>query len=543
MESKQAESVKCECGHANPVGTVLCESCGVPLNKDAEDSQIDMRYEGAARRSQIYSRTIVDQVWNFFSSVKIAVVMIVITLIASAIGTIFPQENLIAEPPEIYYPHAYGTLGEIYYRLGLSHMYDSWWFVSLLLAIGISLVVCSIDRAIPLYRALRLQKVKRNKRFLQLQKVSTEFVLGQEDEQSAISRLEAALKNKRYKVRREANALLGEKNRFSRWGPYINHIGLIIFLIGCLMRLIPGDYLDQFVWVREGQTVKLPETNYYVKNEKFDITYYQQNEFPQKLDMQGVIPKEYRTRAVLYEDQNAGVPGAEPKLKEVHKQDVLVNHPFEYQHLLLYQSGEQQNQLEALNLAIVDTSTQQQMGTIKLDLYNPPDQIKINDKMSVRVLQYFPDFTLDENTKQPATKSKDPNNPAFILDLKSPKTPNGEKVWVFLGRIVTADGKNPVMNYQFLKPDLVDVSGLLVRIDRSLPVIYFGCFICMIGLIMGFYWQHRRIWLQLEDGKMYVAAHTNKNWYGIKNEVVDVLKAIDCDIAISQLDKKEGKTA
>ena len=65
-----------------------------------DDSKlVDMRYEGSARRSQTYNKTIVDKIWNFFSSVKVGVTLIVITLIASAIGTIFPQEMYI--PPLI----------------------------------------------------------------------------------------------------------------------------------------------------------------------------------------------------------------------------------------------------------------------------------------------------------------------------------------------------------------------------------------------------------------------------------------------------------
>ena len=38
------------------------------------------------------------------------------------------------------------------------------------------------------------------------------------------------LQAKRYHVREENGDLLAEKGRFSRWGPYVNHIGLIIFL-------------------------------------------------------------------------------------------------------------------------------------------------------------------------------------------------------------------------------------------------------------------------------------------------------------------------
>jgi cytochrome c biogenesis protein len=533
------ENVKCECGHANPVGTALCESCGVPLGNEGDTQFIDMRYEGVARRSQTFQKTIVDHVWNFFSSVKNAVIMIVLTLVASAIGTIFPQERYIPvpKPASVYYEEAYGTLGLIYYRLGLHNLYSSWWFIALLLGIGISLVICSIDRVIPLYRALKKQRVKRDRKFLKIQRVSTEIDLEGKDPDDLVASLEKSLARKRYKVRREVNALLGEKARFSRWGPYVNHIGLILFLAGCLMRLIPGFYLDQFVWVREGQTVPVPETNYYVKNVQFTKEYYQDNEFPEKLDLDGVVVKKYLTQAVLYENQNAGIPGAEPKLTEVQKANIEVNHPLDHDGLLLYQSGEQENQLQALNMKLVDTKTKSQLGTVKLDLFSPPDEIKVNDKVQVQVLQYFPDFALDEN-KRPITKTKDPNNPAFIVNTISPETPQGEKQWIFLGHTLTADQKAPKVTYEFAKPDLVDMTGLMVRKDNSIPVIFFGAGVSMVGLIMGFYWQHRRIWFQVEGGKLYVAAHTNKNWFGVKREVAYMLEGNGYPISDAQLEKE-----
>lgn len=49
--------MKCECGHVNPVGTILCESCGKALTEEAEKEKLyNMRYEGSARRSQTYNK-------------------------------------------------------------------------------------------------------------------------------------------------------------------------------------------------------------------------------------------------------------------------------------------------------------------------------------------------------------------------------------------------------------------------------------------------------------------------------------------------------
>ena len=99
---------------------------------------------------------------ELFSSVKVGVWLIVITLAASAIGTIFPQEMYITPgiAPAEYYKQEYGFLGQLYYQLGFNNLYGSWWYMMLIASIGISLVICSLDRVIPLYKALKKQGVK-----------------------------------------------------------------------------------------------------------------------------------------------------------------------------------------------------------------------------------------------------------------------------------------------------------------------------------------------------------------------------------------------
>lgn len=61
-----------------------------------------------------------------------------------------------------------------------------------------------------------------------------------------------ALKKRGYRIVRDDGALLAEKNRFSRWGPYINHIGLIIFLLAVLARSIPGWHMEYYAGFPQG---------------------------------------------------------------------------------------------------------------------------------------------------------------------------------------------------------------------------------------------------------------------------------------------------
>ncbi len=47
----------------------------------------------------------------------------------------------------------------------------------------------------------------------------------------------------------------------------MNHIGLIIFLFGAMLRFLPSMYVDEALWLRDGETKEIPGTDgqYYLK--------------------------------------------------------------------------------------------------------------------------------------------------------------------------------------------------------------------------------------------------------------------------------------
>lgn len=537
---------KCECGHTNPVGTLLCESCGKPLNVEVYEQTAfpDMRYEGMARRSQTYTKKWIDRIWNYFSSVKIAIGIIIVILVASAVGTIFPQQQYIPVPVPTeadvarFYTDTYGVLGTVYYGLGFHNLYSSWWFVTLLVLLGTSLVICSLDRVIPLYKALSKPRLNQHKSFLKGQKLFAEGELAPDVDQAELLDSSAlALKKKGYRIFRAERAIMAEKGRFSRWGPYVNHIGLILFLIGVLMRNIPGFYMDEFVWVREGQTVAIPDTPYYIKSENYHTEYWSEEEMPAKLELNGgVIPKSFQTDAILYVNKNAEVPGKKPDLIEVQKGPIIVNHPMTEGDLAIYQSGVQEMQLGALNFVLVDVKQgNKELGPIKIDLYNPAAEQEIAAGIKVRVLDYFPDFVMGKDGK-PATQTNLPKNPMVALEIADESTNQNEKLVYLQGSVLTqkSDGRFGLV---FKKPDLIDISGLNVRIDKAVPLIYFGAFIFMIGVVMGFFWQHRRVWVQTQEGTVLLAAHTNKNWFGLRREVDGLVEQLKLPVTVEEKTK------
>lgn len=516
------ENTKCDCGHNNPVGTVLCEYCGKPLQEEF-DLPKEMRYEGRARRSQRATPSLVDQIWNFFSSVKVAIIIIFITLVAAGIGTIFPQEKFIpSETPETYYREEYGVLGDWFYRLGFSTMYDSWWFFLLLAMIGISLVVCSLDRIIPLYKGLKNQRVVKSTTFIEKQRLSHQEEVKEEEKEQQLQHWVETLAKHHYHVRREEDSLLAEKGRFSRWGPYINHIGLILFLLAALFRWIPGWSVEEFIWLREGEIKRIPESHYYVKNEKAIMEFYDQKQLPKSIQGNGTVVKKYQTNAVLYErDEKSG------QLKEVHRDSILVNHPLQYQGYELFQSS-MVPELHYLSLKVLEKKSKKELGRFKVNLYqmSPKDIYQVGQHVEVRVSEYYPDFALDENN-QPITKSQEPNQPAFIFETRKKGTNNWERSWVIAGQDLDHLTKENQYDIDLAGFEVKNKTGLMVRTDKTLPFLILGAFISMIGLVMGFYWQHRRVWIRWKEGVMFIGAHTNKNWFSLRYELKKMIQSTD----------------
>ena len=84
---------------------------------------------------------------------KFSILILVVIALASSFGSFIEQD----EPTSFYeenYPLTrpiYGFItSKIILRLGLDHVYNTWWFLLLLLILSISLVGCTLTRQFPL---------------------------------------------------------------------------------------------------------------------------------------------------------------------------------------------------------------------------------------------------------------------------------------------------------------------------------------------------------------------------------------------------------
>lgn len=481
-----------------------------------------MRYDGSAIRSKTRSRSIFDKIWIFFTSIKVGVAIILIITIASSIGTIFPQEYFIpvgADPMQ-YYTENYGTPGKLYYELGFHNLYSSWWFIVLIGMLALSLIAASIDRGVPLFKSLKNQRAKKHPTFYKRQRLN----LQDENAENAEAVIEG-LKKKGYKVKSEGSHRLLEKGRLSRWGPYINHTGLILLLFGSMLRFFPGLYVDELIYITEGDTVQLPEANgqFYVENNKFIVDIYEEEGTVFDATLQNTnetIVSNYQTDITFYENQNVDVIGAEPELQKVEDYSVRVNHPYEFGTFDLYQSSYDNSQMKSMTFQLEDSNgnTVGDRFTVMLD--DLESTYDIGEGMAVKVRAYAPDFLeIDENGAL-ISQTPTPVNPAFVFEVTDDASSELSLLQIMLSTDITQDNEYSV---KFVENENHWATVLTLKKDLTLPIIATGFVIFLVGLFIGSYINHRRIWINDENG-FSIGAHTNKNYFGLKKEINPVLE-------------------
>lgn len=540
------QKIVCICGHVNPPGTQLCQKCGRLINDDYDKKKTTdvMRYDGSAVRSKTKNKTWIDKIWIFFSSVKTGVVLLVLTVIGAAMGSLLPQRYFIPlnADPETFYQEKYGSIGYLYYKLGFDNLYTSWWFLILLVLVAFSIIAASIDRGVPLYKSLKNQSIKKHPTFLKRQRLT----LTDESTQN-LDAIKSSLEQKRYKVKMDGNSLLAEKGRISRYGPYINHLGLIILLAGSMLRFIPSFYYDGSVAVKEGDTKSIPGTDkqYYIRNDKFIFEQYDEkaqfNTESKKADAsKNMIAKNYETQLTLFENNNENIPGAEADLTELKKGSIRVNHPFKFDHFELYQNSFDQSQLKDMTFKVIDNDTGKETGrqfTVNLDAPDP--EFKINDKLKVHLRNYAPDFDKVEANGTLSTKTPNTINPAFVFEVDQ----SGEQPEYSLLKIRSSQDITEGNDYsiKFVSATNQVMTFLTVKKDLTLPILLTGFTIFLIGLFLGSYINHRRIWIN-QDEIFKLAAHTNKNYFGLKKEINAMLNTYHLPEVKDKNDESEAQS-
>jgi len=278
--------------------------------------------------------------WATLTSVRFAVLLILLIAVAGVIGSLVRQfpAAVLHDPAgyarEVADMHArwdgiapFGVrigpaMVELFDRLGLFRIFSASWFVLLLVVLVIAIVCCTLDRTPRLWRQVQPGRVDQPLPFFDV-RLSDRAVL--EGVSLSPDQVAGALRRRRFRVQRRASEtdgstswVQGDRNQYSKLATLLHHLGLILFLVGGAVTVTMG--FETVVFVGEGQTAPVQPVgtprNLLVKV----------NSFRMPLHADG-SPADFVTDLSVYQD------GA-----QVARKEIRVNDPLEVQGFVFHQN-------------------------------------------------------------------------------------------------------------------------------------------------------------------------------------------------------------
>ncbi|MBW2656103.1 MAG: cytochrome c biogenesis protein ResB, partial [Deltaproteobacteria bacterium] len=230
--------------------------------------------------NQVISADPLNKIWDFFTSVRLTIVLLLTLAATSIIGTLIPQN----QEPAAYFQAFGGSLYRLFDLFGLFDMYHSGWFQFLILLLTINIIVCSIDRMSANRRILFVRKpsfnLARYRNLKSKQKFKDDRSTDQLKEvcQAYIKR---HFRHSQVETTDSGYAIYGEKGRWTRFGVYMVHLSVVLLLIGGLIGSIFG--FDGWVNIPEGESAsriqlrsqaQMIQLDFEIRCDDFDVSFY-----------------------------------------------------------------------------------------------------------------------------------------------------------------------------------------------------------------------------------------------------------------------------
>jgi len=419
------------------------------------------------------------------ADLRLAIVLLLAIALFSISGTVIEQ----GQAPAFYqanYPEHPALFGFLTWKviqvLGLDHVYRTWWFLSILILFGSSLTACTFTRQFPALTAARRWKYYDQPR--QFQKLA----LSAELEANSFNDLTSLLQQRRYRVFQEGNTLYARKGLVGRIGPIIVHASMLMILGGSILGAMTGFVAQEMIPSGDTFQVKniidagpwaLPQIpkDWSVRVNRFWIDY----------TPKGEIDQFYSDLSVLDSQQ-----------KEVDRQTIYVNKPLRYKGVTFYQT----------DWAIAGV------------------RVRINKSP----LFQLPMASLDTGGKGRIWGTWIPTKPDLSegVSLLSRDLQGTMLVYDNNGQLVSSVRAGSAIEVNGIKLTVVDLigsTGLQIKADPGIPIVYAGFGLLMLSVLMS-YVSHSQVWALQAEGRLYVGGRTNRAQVAFEREIIEILDQV-----------------
>ncbi|MGV2829541.1 cytochrome c biogenesis protein [Myxosarcina sp. GI1(2024)] len=447
------------------------------------------------------SRSIFRRSLAIIADLRLAIVMLLVIAVLSIAGTVIEQGESLAFYQQNYpeSPALYGFLTwKVILSWGLNHVYSTWWYLSLLVLFGSSLTACTFTRQLPALKAARKWKHYQQPRQFEKLALSTELDSG------SLKGLIPLLEQNNYRVFQQDNAVYARKGLIGRIGPIIVHAGMLIVLLGGIWGIFTGFFAQEMVPSGSSFQVKniieagplasaqIP-TDWGIKVNRFWIDYTED----------GAIDQFYSDLSVISD-----------RGEELKRQTIYVNQPLRYDGVTFYQT----NWAIAAVRVQLNNSPIFELPMAKLDTLGGGNiwgtWLPIKPDLSQGV------FLL----------AKDLQGTVLVYD-RAGKLVNA----VRSGQGIAVDD----INLKLI--EVVGSTGLQIKADPGVPIVYTGFGLLMVGVIMS-YFSHSQIWALETEDKFYFGGKTNRAQVTFEREIMNIIERLEASSPVSDSVAEKNKS-
>ncbi|HXH64453.1 MAG TPA: cytochrome c biogenesis protein ResB [Mariprofundaceae bacterium] len=294
------------------------------------------------------------QMFVRLGSMTLAVAILCVLAIASVIGTVLLQNQEQAD-----YLNQFGQLWYWTFRsLGLFDMYHTWWFLTLLAFLMVSLAVCLWRNVPHMLKEMRMRKVVITDKSLKHFHHLHHWKLGDGADMADVKRLAERELSGWETLEAEKDGaiyLRGDKGRFHKWGYILAHAAVLIILIGGWISVhygfrgnmsVPEGQSDNEIEFLRGTAVHHLQMPFSVRCNSFHIAFYPSGP-----------PKEFRSNLSIIDHG-----------KVVMTKDIIVNEPLKYKGVRIYQASFGDGG-SAITLKLFGLDGSEKVDTVKTRVY------------------------------------------------------------------------------------------------------------------------------------------------------------------------------
>lgn len=419
------------------------------------------------------------KIFQTIANLRFSIIILLIISGVSIIGTIIEQEQSI-ETYKINYPITNPVFGiftwNLILKFGFDNVYGSWWFFTLLLLFGLSLLCCTFLQQLPSLKiARRCQFFRGLKPFYKLENFT---ILNN----FSVNKILFRIKQNQYSIFQQRNVIYCYKGLIGRVAPILVHLSIILILIGVIFGSLFGFKAQEIVSKTE---------NFHIQNILNSGKYSQLPSTAARInDFWILYNKKKKTIDQFYSDLSI----LDAQGNEVNRKTISVNYPLIHKNIYYYQTNWNLVGLRFKNKAN--------------ELFQYPLTNLSNNQNKIWLSWIAKNTNLTEGEI------------ILIDNLQGYCSIYSEK-GVFLGNIELQEFRTSNQYFNLL--EVLSTTGLQIKTDPGIPITYSGFGLLMISTLLS-YRTYSQIWIIKDNQKLIVGGTTNRATFDFELEFLSFLK-------------------